>query len=154
MTYPGEEVVRASSLHLENQSWQLSTWHESQTNETGARGVSKRMNGPWTARGACNDRDLQERMCNYRTEFKNWPRRKKSGTSAGISLMGEKDVYILKQRMRSGPHRWELFHGMREKTFERTVNWVNSQKNTSTKWKFWLKISGYPLLADDFLSFL
>jgi len=33
-------------------------------------------------------------MCNYRTEFKNWPRRKKSGTSAGISVMGEKDVYI------------------------------------------------------------
>ena len=67
------------------------------------------------------------------------------------SLWWEKKMCIfLKQRMRSGPHRWELFHGMRQKTFEGTVNWVNSRKNTSTKRKFWLKISGYPLLADDF----
>ena len=52
---------------------------------------------------------------------------------------GGKLCIFPKQRMRSGPHRWELFHGMKEKTFEGTVNRVNSQKtpaqNENFGWK-------------------
>lgn len=79
-----EKSSPASPVHLEIQSWQphsviSSLRHESQRRETGARGVSRRMNGPWTAWTFLPViSDICGRgPCNYGKEFEIWLRKKK-----------------------------------------------------------------------------
>lgn len=90
-----------------------SMWHANQRNEAGAGGVSKRMKGPWTAWSPLESQRFAGQCPVAMGESLKTGWERTEIMSTGISLRRKKKICtLLKQKMRGGPHKEELFDFM------------------------------------------